>query len=1673
MSTPRNTNVIFDELKNVIQDLDNTVGTAVSNLHGTIVDYALDSTATTPAVWLLMSAGNFNALPSYVNLADVIAHEQPGHTFLKDSDTQVSFRPTLQDAAKAHLLLGSVSPTGTIDFPIKITAPGYDIALYINKLSVKTGRNKIEYTQTVSGERQDVAIVLYGGGTNPVTVETPAHLPIYGQIPRPAPPQWVGLPSSNYVALNVQQLVNTLQWQNDPFAASWNVYRAEGFTIGAANVVVDNADGTFKLTFNSVDLTDTVKKGTTLYTPLWPAGRIVSVAYVTTNTEITVVVDSKADPTATNWDDVAYGYEFYYTGTFNALPRVAYRSASTITWQDTAITQDTLYVYRVSAMDFVSQSVESLASKQLAIWVGGPQKLNNAYVTHISHVVENTTSIAEYIRPNADVGTPDWNEIGPGTTNWEAIDDTTSDTDTSYIYTPESLSTYPTLTTHVSEIALSNPVGTPGTSGNVQGMRFRFDVKRVNSAGAGYIDLTVKLKDSATAEVIKTFSLSNSEITTGWTTHTVVLSNAEVEAIDDALSHNDLTLEFTAHGAIYDEGSGTTELRVSWAELEYFSKAAAIRGSYIDLHYDVTSSVDELDIQIDYNDQVPAVQSYSYTVFGINGADGTHRIQGGSGDFLYRDDYSDLVITIIPVAQPGDHPGATTVIDVEDYVSSPAGTALKRTVGGTEILKADYAVAGVNVSISTDADGRPTINAGIGSSSLGDLTDVIITGTPADNEVLAYNTGTAQWINQTAAEAGLATSSHAHALADLSNVVITSVADNEVLAYNNATSQWVNQTAAEAGLATSGHIHALADLSNVVITSVADNEVLAYNNATSQWINQTATEAGLAAASHTHSAADITAGTFASGDFVFQANVRIGNGAAATPSLNFTSETTSGLYRVGTGGVGVSVAGVSKMVFTSSNISISSNVTPSGTRDLGGSGFAWNKIWTNDIDITGILNIGDGTLAGPAYSFSSDTNTGMYRSAVDTLNLVVGGATALDMDTGEVVSRKAFRVNLSPVNLPHLTLTDSGGGTDTIQQMYINFENNVGTEKGYIGFYANTDTDFTVANGIGDIVLSATGVIEAGTTLQVSAGSAATPGIGFTAETGLGWYRVAAGQMGLAGGHLLPEIDSTYDLGTTTVRWRRLYTDDITLTNAFTFPDGSAAAPSINFTGATTAGLYHNGGGGIGFATVGANRMTIGTASIGMNLDVLPNADNTQDLGSVSFRWAEGRFVTAYADTILMQNTLTGDNFLDWGGTGASYFKKITDQGGLGIAADSSIVILAGDTMAAYLTGAGIISTTTAEDLHLAADSAIIIAPGQQSGYTTAFRWDFHSAGTLRAYQNGAAATPTYSFNSDTDTGMYLGAVGELNFTVASANRFSISAIRVRPLVPMRGENGSSTEPTYSFINDIDTGMYLAGTGSVVISAANSTNINIDAVNNIVKVNKRFEVSTTGEMIKLIDSSTAGSPYISFFQTTTRRGYIQMQDVADTLKLASEYGNVDLYYGSAGTALLGFRVSSSQVLSALSGTNSAPGYSFTDDTNTGMYRQAADVLSFATQGARRVEIDGTSGTTTGTITIDNAHIGVSIQTLGNATTVNFRSGNVAHLTNNGARTIALDFEVNGFTYILIIEAITGANATWTWPTNVKWSGGAPPLTTTVGRYDIIYLCAGNNFLFGSYTLNHT
>jgi hypothetical protein len=73
---------------------------------------------------------------------------------------------------------------------------------------------------------------------------------------------------------------------------------------------------------------------------------------------------------------------------------------------------------------------------------------------------------------------------------------------------------------------------------------------------------------------------------------------------------------------------------------------------------------------------------------------------------------------------------------------------------------------------------------------LTELHDVVISGTPADNELLAYDTTTGTWINQTAAEAGVLTGITGQSIKNLSDVYSSMApTDGQVLTYDT-TNGW-------------------------------------------------------------------------------------------------------------------------------------------------------------------------------------------------------------------------------------------------------------------------------------------------------------------------------------------------------------------------------------------------------------------------------------------------------------------------------------------------------------------------------------------------------------------------------------------------------------------------------------------------------------------------------------------------------------------------------------------------------------------------------------------------------------------------------------------------------------------------------------------------------------------
>jgi hypothetical protein len=104
--------------------------------------------------------------------------------------------------------------------------------------------------------------------------------------------------------------------------------------------------------------------------------------------------------------------------------------------------------------------------------------------------------------------------------------------------------------------------------------------------------------------------------------------------------------------------------------------------------------------------------------------------------------------------------GLQTALDAKAPLASPALT-------GTPT--APTPTAGDNTTkLATTAFVQNAVSSSA-VAALDDIGDVTIT-TPADNEVLAYNSGTGTFINQTASEAGLAPASHSHAISNVTGL---------------------------------------------------------------------------------------------------------------------------------------------------------------------------------------------------------------------------------------------------------------------------------------------------------------------------------------------------------------------------------------------------------------------------------------------------------------------------------------------------------------------------------------------------------------------------------------------------------------------------------------------------------------------------------------------------------------------------------------------------------------------------------------------------------------------------------------------------------------------------------------------------------------------------------------
>lgn len=151
---------------------------------------------------------------------------------------------------------------------------------------------------------------------------------------------------------------------------------------------------------------------------------------------------------------------------------------------------------------------------------------------------------------------------------------------------------------------------------------------------------------------------------------------------------------------------------------------------------------------------------------------------------------------------------------------------------------------------------------------------------------------------------------------------------------------------------------------------------------------------------------------------------------------------------------------------------------------------------TSDVTITGLL-LGNGSVSTPALRFSGDTNTGIYSGASDNLNFATNGTQRMVIGSSSILSTLQYRSADGSASAPVYSFS-----SDTNTGVYAVSADVLGFAVGGSGVASVTSGGFQAT---GDI--TASDDLIAGDTVFASNGAAGSPAFSFTSDTDMGVYK--------------------------------------------------------------------------------------------------------------------------------------------------------------------------------------------------------------------------------------------------------------------------------------------------------------------------------------------------------------------------------------------------------------------------------------------------------------------------------------------------------------------------------------------------------------------------------------
>ncbi len=320
------------------------------------------------------------------------------------------------------------------------------------------------------------------------------------------------------------------------------------------------------------------------------------------------------------------------------------------------------------------------------------------------------------------------------------------------------------------------------------------------------LDTQIKTNSDALLNVLTTSSTLNdlSGVIISGSPNGKFLKNNGTDWVDNVIDHSDVnglgssalkTAGTSANNVLLLDNNGEfsgsliTDSSVTSSKISGNIPVAIVSGLGTSATLDVGTTANKV-VQLNGSAQLPAVSGVNLT--GITAS----QVSGISGTYAPLASPALTGTPTAPTASPGT---STTQIATTAFVQSEAYT-------DTDAVAAvNYALAnGYNITISGTVNITGTATASTQSANdsstkvatteyvqnelsamlLNDLSDVVITGTPSNNQVLKYDTGTSKWVNGTS-------SASVSNLDDIGDVATGGAVDGDILKYDG--SHWVNK----------------------------------------------------------------------------------------------------------------------------------------------------------------------------------------------------------------------------------------------------------------------------------------------------------------------------------------------------------------------------------------------------------------------------------------------------------------------------------------------------------------------------------------------------------------------------------------------------------------------------------------------------------------------------------------------------------------------------------------------------------------------------------------------------------------------------------------------------------------------------------------------------------------